>query len=184
MSNVEIRGRAYVIHGNVDTDTVIRSRHCVTSDPRALAPHCLAELDHPEPFAATGPYPVIVCAGTFGIGSARIHAPIALAGAGVKAVLARAFAPIFYENCINGAFLLPLVAPPANPPRTGDEVRLAVADGELLYAWHGGRRRCRCALPEWVLEGRGWMETIAEQAADAGGLEALRARGLDLTNRR
>lgn len=179
MSRVEINGRAYVVRGNVDTDTIIKSRHCVTSDAAALAPHCLAELDHAESFAATGPYPVIVCAGTFGIGSARIHAPMALAGAGVKAVLARAFAPIFYENCLNGAFLLPLAAPLEELPRTGDEVSVVVAGGELVYAWHGRQRRCPCPLPGWALEGRGWMQTIEEQAARAGGLEALRARGLE-----
>jgi len=37
-----------------------------------------------------------------------------------------------------------------------------------------------CALPEWALAGDSWMDIIEEQAHAAGGLEALRARGLAL----
>ena len=67
-----LTGPAYCITGDVDTDTVIKSRHCVSLRPEDLGPHCLAELAQ-EPRFEPG-YPIILCAGTFGIGSARREA--------------------------------------------------------------------------------------------------------------
>ncbi|GMQ77086.1 MAG: hypothetical protein BMS9Abin01_2397 [Gammaproteobacteria bacterium] len=37
-----------------------------------------------------------------------------------------------------------------------------------------------CVLPEWALAGESWMDLIEQQAHAAGGLEALRERGLAL----
>lgn len=175
---VLVEGAAFVIDGDVDTDTIIKSRYCTTADRQTLAPHCLAELDVNTPFRAGGAYPVIVCRGVFGIGSARIQAPLALAGAGVEAVIAESFAPIFYENCINGALLLPLAATLPSPVEAGTSMRAALSAGELTLSWPGDQMTVPCALPEWALAGESWMDFIAERARAAGGLEALRARGL------
>ncbi|MEM3151746.1 MAG: 3-isopropylmalate dehydratase small subunit, partial [Candidatus Bathyarchaeia archaeon] len=43
----------------------------------------------------------IVAGENFGCGSSREHAPIALKYAGVKAIIAKSFARIFYRNAIN-----------------------------------------------------------------------------------
>lgn len=177
---LEISGRVYTIEQSVDTDTIIKSRHCVTSEASLLAPHCLAELAHARPFVGSGPYEIICCSGTFGIGSARIQAPLALAGAGIEAVIARAFAPMFFENCINGAILLPLTASVSECPATGAHVELTASAGELVVDFDRKRVTSPCALPEWALAGRRWMDLVEEQARDAGGLEALRARGLSV----
>lgn len=176
---VKISGAAFTIDGNVDTDTIIKSRHCTSADPEALAPHCLAELREAKPFRA-GAYPMVICRGTFGIGSARIQAPLALAGAGVKAVIAPAFAPIFFENCINGAILLPLAATLTSWPATGTHMEIVVSNSELALSWDGARESLACALPQWALAGQSWMDIIEQQAHAAGGLEALRKRGLAL----
>ena len=176
---VDIRGDLFAIDGNVDTDRIIKSRHCTSADPAALAPHCLAELGGAPPFRP-GAFPIVLCRGTFGIGSARIQAPLSLAGAGVKAVIARAFAPIFFENCINGAILLPLVATLPSWPATGTPMELVVSAGELALSWQGEQVTLPCALPGWALAGQSWMEIIEQQAHTAGGLEALRTRGLTL----
>lgn len=174
-----IIGAAFVIDGDVDTDTIIKSRHCTTADPAALAPHCLAELGGPTPFLADR-YSVILCSGTFGVGSARIQAPHALAGAGIEAIVARAFAPMFFENCINGAMLLPLAASLAAYPASGARVEVVVSTHELVLRTDDVQMTLTSTLPRWALSGRSWMDLIAEQARDAGGLEALRARGLAL----
>jgi 3-isopropylmalate dehydratase small subunit len=174
---VNLAGPVFTIDANVDTDTIIKSRHCTSADPNALAPHCLAELGGTSPFRP-GAYPLLLCRGTFGIGSARIQAPLALAGAGVKAVIARAFAPIFFENCINGALLLPFAADLGAWPVSGTHMEVAVSDGRLSLSWDSGRASLACGLPDWALAGRSWMDIIEEQARAAGGLEALRARRL------
>ncbi len=174
---VVVEGPVYVVRGNVDTDTLIKSRHCTTTDPARLAPHCLAELDHPVPFAGGGPFPIVVCAGTFGVGSARIQAPLALAGAGVRAVLATAFAPIFFENCINGALLLPLCATVDPLPDTGAAARLQVAGERIVLSVDDREQTWPCRLPDWALAGRSWMSLIEDAARAAGGLDALREEG-------
>lgn len=177
---IRIEGPAYVISGEVDTDTIIKSRHCTTADGARLAPHCLAELAQQPPFAAGGPWPVVVCGATFGVGSARFHAPLALAAAGVRAVVAPAFGAIFFENCLNGGYLLPLRAPLEPLPATGTAVSLTVDGGVLRITADGVAWEGPCTLPAWALAGRPWIELIAEQAQAAGGLEALRRRGLRL----
>ena len=171
-----IAGPAFVIEGDVDTDTIIKSDRCTTADPDVLAPHCLAEHDSGTPFRAGGAYPIILCRGIFGIGSARIQAPLALAGAGVRAIVAPVFAPIFFENCINGAILLPLAVTLPSLPETGTEAKLELANGVLTLAWEGASQSRPCELPDWALAGMSWLDVIEQQARDAGGLDALRAK--------
>ena len=44
---------------------------------------------------------VIVAGENFGCGSSREHAPLAIKGAGIKCVIAKSFARIFFRNSIN-----------------------------------------------------------------------------------
>ena len=44
---------------------------------------------------------IIVSGDNFGCGSSREHAPMAIKGCGVSAVLAKSFAAIFFRNAIN-----------------------------------------------------------------------------------
>ena len=55
---------------------------------------------------------IIVAGYNFGYGSSREHAVMALKGAGIKAVIAKSFARIFYRNSINLG-LPPIVCPTA-----------------------------------------------------------------------
>jgi 3-isopropylmalate/(R)-2-methylmalate dehydratase small subunit len=63
-------------------------------------------LDRPEYAGA----PILVTGPNFGCGSSREHAPWALEGAGVQAVVAPSFADIFRTNCTKIG-LLPVVLP-------------------------------------------------------------------------
>jgi 3-isopropylmalate/(R)-2-methylmalate dehydratase small subunit len=47
---------------------------------------------------------IIVAGEDFGCGSSREHAVWAIRGAGVKSVIAKSFARIFYRNAINNGF--------------------------------------------------------------------------------
>jgi 3-isopropylmalate/(R)-2-methylmalate dehydratase small subunit len=92
---------------NIDTDVIIPGTYLKIHDHAELATHAMEGLD--PGFAARMEGRGILVAGrNFGCGSSREHAPIALAGCGVKAVLSPSFARIFYRNCVDGAYLLPV----------------------------------------------------------------------------
>ena len=92
--------KIYKYGDNVDTDVIIPARHLNNPDPKALASHCMEDID--EKFASTvEPGDIVVAGANFGCGSSREHAPLALKSCGVKCVIAKSFARIFYRNAIN-----------------------------------------------------------------------------------
>ena len=122
--------RAWRYGDNVDTDVIIPARYLTTSDEAELAAHALEDLD---PGFAQGVETgdVVVAGDNFGCGSSREHAPIALKGAGVNAVVARSFARIFFRNAINTGLAI-LVCPDAvEAIEHGDEVRVDPATGAV-----------------------------------------------------
>ncbi|MHC1611430.1 MAG: 3-isopropylmalate dehydratase small subunit [Candidatus Methanospirareceae archaeon] len=85
---------------NVDTDQIIPAEYLTTGDAKELAAHAFAKL-RPEFSREVHEGDVIVAGGNFGCGSSREHAPRALLGAGIRCVIAKSFARIFYRNSIN-----------------------------------------------------------------------------------
>ncbi len=93
-------GRLWMLGDNVNTYVIIPGRYNVTTERAQLARHCLCEV-LPE-FAEQVQAGDIVMAGhNFGCGSSREGAPVALLASGIRAVVARSFARIFYRNAIN-----------------------------------------------------------------------------------
>ena len=87
--------KLYKYGDNVDTDVIIPARHLNNPDPKALASHCMEDID--ASFASTvEPGDIVVAGANFGCGSSREHAPLALKSCGVKCVIAASFARIFY----------------------------------------------------------------------------------------
>src|SRR6185436_9487172 len=85
------------------------------------------------------PYKIIVAGKNFGCGSSREHAPIALAAAGVAAVVAEFYARIFYRNSVNGGYLIPVEAKERLIDRvcTGDKLVIDITAGKLTNATSG-----------------------------------------------
>ncbi len=100
-----IRGRVFLAGDDVNTDEIIPARYCATTDIASLGQYALEDL-HPAkstggvPFRP-GEYGIVVAGENFGCGSSREVAPVALLHAGVKLVIARSFARIFYRNAVN-----------------------------------------------------------------------------------
>jgi len=105
MTNI-IKGKAFVVKDDIDTDQIIPARYMTTMDPKELAKKALKDLDPQyDRFLnddGSCDYQIIIARNNFGCGSSREHAPIALSAAGVKAVVANTFARIYYRNSING----------------------------------------------------------------------------------
>lgn len=95
-----IGGACIKFGDSVNTDVIIPGRYLTSIDPKELAEHAF------EPLGSTIQQqlrrsPVIVAGINFGCGSAREQAASCLIGAGVKAVIAKSFARVFFRNSIN-----------------------------------------------------------------------------------
>jgi 3-isopropylmalate/(R)-2-methylmalate dehydratase small subunit len=95
-----IKGKTWRFGDDIDTDAIIPARYLNTSDPAELARHIMEDADKDFP-AKVKAGDVIVAGKNFGCGSSREHAPIAIKAAGIRAVVARSFARIFYRNAFN-----------------------------------------------------------------------------------
>jgi 3-isopropylmalate/(R)-2-methylmalate dehydratase small subunit len=103
---------------NVDTDQIIPARYLKVTDKAGLAEGCFYGWRYrpdgsPDPdFPLNQPVyqgaEVIVAGDNFGSGSSREHAPWALTGLGIRAVVSTSFADIFYSNAMKNG-LLPVV---------------------------------------------------------------------------
>lgn len=128
--------KIYRYGDNVDTDVIIPARHLNNPDPKALASHCMEDLD--ADFAATVEAGDIVVAGkNFGCGSSREHAPLAIKACGVRCVIAASFARIFYRNAINIGFPIMECPEAAETIEVGDEVEVDFQSGIITDKTQG-----------------------------------------------
>jgi len=120
-------GRAWKFGDNISTDAIAPGRYFhLRSDLKKLAKHVLE--DARKDFAKKVKKGDFVVAGkNFGLGSSREHAPRIIKLAGVKAILAKSFARIFFRNCINIG--LPVIICDTDKIDEGDELEVEFDKG-------------------------------------------------------
>lgn len=92
--------KIFKFHNDVDTDQIIASQYLLLPNIEEMKGYTFESLD--ESFAKDVQAGDIIVAGeNFGCGSSREQAPSVLKALGVKAVVAKSFARIFYRNAIN-----------------------------------------------------------------------------------
>ena len=122
--------KIYKYKDNVDTDVIIPARYLNSFDAKELASHAMEDID--PTFASTVEKGDIIVAGqNFGCGSSREHAPLCLKTAGVKCVIAKSFARIFYRNSINIGFPIMECEEAADKIEKGDEVEVDFSTGVI-----------------------------------------------------
>ena len=95
-----IKGKVHKLGDNINTDDIIAAKYLVSTDAKELGRHCLESIK-PDFAGKVNPGDIIVAGKNFGCGSSREHAPLAIKGCGISAVLAKSFAGIFFRNAIN-----------------------------------------------------------------------------------
>lgn len=128
---MKLVGRAWKYGPNVDTDVIIPARYLSEFRAEELAKHCMEDLD--TTFVKEVKQGDVIVAGrSFGIGSSREHAPVAIKASGIAAVIAPSFARIFYRNAINVG--LPLVECEGidEDAEKGDEIEVDLSGGTVL----------------------------------------------------
>ena len=145
-----IRGKAYVLGDNIDTDQIIPAEFLnlvptIPDEYRLLGSHALAGLpDSYPPFmtgeSMTAEYTVLVAGRNFGCGSSREHAPVCLGAAGIQAVVAETYARIFFRNAVATGELFPLESEErlCDVARTGDTVEVDLASSTFTCSGRDG----------------------------------------------
>ena len=120
-------GKAFKFGDNISTDHIAPGRlFHLRSNLDEFAKHVLEDAD--ETFASRMNKGDFVVAGNnFGLGSSREHAPQIIKIAGVRAVLAKSFARIFYRNAINIGLLL--IECDTDKINAGDEIEVDIKEG-------------------------------------------------------
>ena len=122
-----IKGRVYKFGNDINTDDIIAAKYLVSTDAKELGSHCM-EAIKPDFSGKVKPGDIIVAGKNFGCGSSREHAPLAIKGCGVSAVIAKSFAAIFFRNAINiGLPFLELAE--TDKIKQGDSLEIDLAGG-------------------------------------------------------
>lgn len=104
-----------LLMNNIDTDQIIPARFLKATDKSGMGEHLFADwrfnpdgspnptfvLNKPEHRSST----ILLAGDNFGCGSSREHAPWALRGYGIRAVISTSFADIFRANALKNGLL-------------------------------------------------------------------------------
>ena len=159
-------GHIFKFHTDVDTDQIIASQYLLFPTVDEMKTHAFESLD-PDFASRVTPGDFVVAAENFGCGSSREQAPAVLKALGVKAVLAKSFARIFYRNAINIG--LPVMECPeaAEGIQPGDRVNVDFATGVISDETQGKTWQA-APFPEFI-----------DGIIQSGGLlKSLKARGV------
>lgn len=146
-----IEGKAYVLGDNIDTDQIIPAQYLtynpsIPAEYKMFGKYALSGVPddaaglpkghvpfHGPEDEFVSPYRIVIGGKNFGCGSSREHAPIALAAAGIVAVVAEFYARIFYRNSVNGGYLIPLESKARLIDQicTGDNLVIDIAASKL-----------------------------------------------------
>lgn len=128
-----MEGKVWKFGNDIDTDVILPGRYLIYNDEENLSKHCMEGLD--EDFDKKAQKGDIIVGGTnFGCGSSREHAPMAIKGLGISAVVAESFARIFYRNACNIG--VPLVEAPGISKKVseGEKINIDLEKGIIKTA--------------------------------------------------
>jgi 3-isopropylmalate/(R)-2-methylmalate dehydratase small subunit len=124
-----LSGRAWKFGDNISTDEISPGRYMsLRSNLPELVKHTLEDARNEFPSKVKqGDF--VVAGKNFGMGSSREQAPLVIKTIGVKAVVAKSFARIFYRNAINIG--LPAIVVDTSQINEGDDLELDLAEGKV-----------------------------------------------------
>jgi 3-isopropylmalate/(R)-2-methylmalate dehydratase small subunit len=132
-----LKGRAFKFGDGISTDQIIPGRFAhLRSNLPELAKHAMEDAD-PTFVKQVRPGDFIVAGGNFGLGSSREHAPLVIKMAGVRAILAKSVARIFFRNAINLG--LPVLICDTDKINDGDELEIDLKAGIIQDITSGSK---------------------------------------------
>lgn len=101
----QFTGKVWVLGDDIDTDIIIPTEYLALKSVQDMTPYAFSPL-RPDLAAQIQPGDMIVAGKNFGCGSSREQAPEIIKSLGVRCVIAKSFARIFFRNSINNGLLL------------------------------------------------------------------------------
>jgi 3-isopropylmalate/(R)-2-methylmalate dehydratase small subunit len=130
-----LKGKAHKFGDSISTDHIIPGRYAsLRSNLPELAKHVLEDADV-NFVKKVKPGDFVVGGSNFGLGSSREHAPLVIKMAGVKAILAKSVARIFFRNAINLG--LPVLICDTDKIKDGDELEIDLTAGTVRDKTNG-----------------------------------------------
>ena len=140
------QGKIFKFHNDLDTDQIIGSQYLLLPTIEEMKVHTFESLDT-EFSKKVEEGDFVVGGENFGCGSSREQAPAVLKALGVKAVLAKSFARIFYRNAINIGLPVIVCKDLPDQVKTGDMMELLLNEGIAK----AGEKEFSCTkLPEYM----------------------------------
>lgn len=132
-----LKGRALKFGDNITTDHIIPGRYAhLRSNLPELAKHVLEDAD-PKFASRVKKGDFIVAGNNFGLGSSREHAPLVIKMAGIRAILTKSAARIFFRNAINLG--LPVLICNTDKINDGDELKVDLKAGTIKDVTNGNQ---------------------------------------------
>ncbi len=145
-----IKGNAWRYGANIDTDALAPiGSYSGASNIESGAVHCLRDMD-PNFAKSVKTGDIFVATDNLGIGSSRESAPLFLRTLGIRCVVAKSFARIFYRNCFNIG-LPALVCPDAADIAMGDGLSVDTSTGEIVDETQGKSFKCQ-PIPDHLMQ--------------------------------
>ncbi|MCR5272264.1 MAG: 3-isopropylmalate dehydratase [Lachnospiraceae bacterium] len=161
----KFNGKVWVLGDDIDTDIILPTEYLALKTVDDMKPYAFSPL-RPELAAKINPGDIIVAGKNFGCGSSREQAPEVVKALGIRCIIAKSYARIFFRNAINNGVLLIENDKIQDLVKEGDDIEVTV--GEKISA--NGNDVSINSLPDNLVE-----------ILNAGGLvKAMRKRnGLD-----
>lgn len=140
-------GKIFKFQQDVDTDQIIASQYLLFSTIDEMKTYTFESLD-PNFASEVKPGDFVVASENFGCGSSREQAPEIIKALGVKCVIAKSFARIFFRNSINNGLLLIENAKLRDVVSEGDQVTVTLNQS----IEHNGKQYEIAALPQNLMD--------------------------------
>ena len=126
---MKLSGRALVIRqDDVDTDVLYPGEYLNVTEVEKMTAYLFEGLD-PSLRDELGGDTALVVGSNFGAGSSREHVPQAMSASGIRFLVGKSFARIFYRNCINLGLPVVIAAEAVDAASPGSALELDLEAG-------------------------------------------------------
>lgn len=143
----QFEGRLWVLGDDVDTDIIIPTEYLALKTIEEMKQYGFSPL-RPELAAQVKEGDILVAGKNFGCGSSREQAPEVVKALGIRCVIAKSFARIFFRNAINNGLLLIEQPDLHDDVQEGDRIRVVVNE----HIEYKGKSYPITSLPENLVE--------------------------------